>query len=594
MNNLLLKIDLSSENIEIEEISDKILENYLGGRGLGVKLLCDNLKEEVKPFDPENIMIFAIGPLTSTIIPTSGRFSLVTKSPLTNTITHSNSGGFWGPVFKRCGYDVLFLTGKLKGDSKGYVLIDGKDVEIKDAGDLWGLKSEETVTKLKEREGNCQVLSIGPAGENLVRISSIMNQAHRAFGRGGVGAVMGSKGVKALVVKNGTKKFPIPDMEHLKQLNRVASDKIKVFPITSQGLPLFGTAVLMKVINAFGMLPIYNNQRGYDDRIDDVSGEKLRDDFLEKDEGCYACPIRCGRLTNTGEMNGKGPEFESLWALGPQCGIFDLKTVTHANYLCNSYGLDTISTGNTISCAMELQQKGLLNEPLIQFGNTKVVGELIKKIAEKDGLGKEMAEGSLRFSEKYKGTQYAMQVKGMELPAYDPRGAMGQALNFATSNRGACHLTGYLIGMELLGVPKLIDRFSLAGKADQLVLKQNQSAVEDSIVVCKFVGFALGFDFQVRFLQTITGLNISIADMVKIGERIFTLERLFNVREGFSRKEDTLPERFLKSPLAEGPSRGKVVPLDKLLEDYYQVRRWDERGIPTDELLNELDLVRLN
>ena len=432
MNNLLLKIDLSSEKVGIEEISDEILELYLGGRGLGVKLLCDNLKGKMDPLAPGNVMIFAIGPLTSTIVPTSGRFSLVTKSPLTNTITHSNSGGFWGSVFKRCGYDALLVTGKLKGDAKGYILIDGTNVKIKDAGNLWGLKSEETVEKLTELEGKCQVLSIGPAGENLVRISAIMNQAHRAFGRGGVGAVMGSKGLKAIVVKGGTKKFSSPDMDHLKQLNRVASDKIKVFPITSQGLPLFGTAVMMKVINAFGMLPINNNQKGQDARIDDVSGERLREDFFQSDEGCYACPIRCGRLTNTGEMKGKGPEFESLWALGPQCGIFDLKIITHANYFCNKYGLDTISTGVTIACAMELQQRGLLNDTGVKFGNGKVLLDLIRKIAYKEGIGGELAEGSLRFAEKSGGVQYAMQVKGMELPAYDPRGAVGQALNYTT------------------------------------------------------------------------------------------------------------------------------------------------------------------
>lgn len=592
MNSLLLRINLSKEEVVTEEIQDEILNQYLGGRGLGVKLLCDNLPKGIDPLAPENPLIFTTGPLTGTIVPTSGRFSLVTKSPLTNAILHSNSGGLWGPAFKRCGYDALDIRGKLDGNP-GYILIDGEKTEIKKANALWGLTTEGTVEKLKALEGNCQVLAIGPAGENLVRIACIMNQAHRAFGRGGSGAVMGSKGLKAIVVKGGTKKFPGNNLDQVKKLNQVALDKIKVFPITSQGLKLFGTAVMMKVINAFGMLPINNNQSGFTNQIDAVSGEKLRETFLEKDEGCYACPIRCGRLTNTGEMSGKGPEFESLWALGPQCGIFDLKAITHANYLCNSYGLDTISTGDTISCAMELHQKGLLKESALKFGNTKILGDLIRKIAQKEGLGGELAEGSLRFAEKYDGLQSAMQVKGMELPAYDARGAMGQALNFATSNRGACHLTGYLIGMELLGVPKLIDRFSLAGKADQLVLKQNQSAAEDSLVVCKFVGFALGLDFQVRFLQAVTGRDFTISDLVEIGDRIYNLERLFNVREGFSRSDDALPERFLKNPLVEGPSKGQIVPLDKLLDDYYHIRQWDTNGIPTNALLAKLNLKKL-
>ncbi|MHA1131565.1 MAG: aldehyde ferredoxin oxidoreductase family protein [Candidatus Helarchaeota archaeon] len=589
MNNQFLKVDLSKEEVSRERLEERILNQFLGGRGLGVKLLYDNLKVGIDALGPENILIFAIGPLTGIPLPTSGRVALVTKSPLTNTIMHSNTGGFWGPRFKQCGYDALMITGKLPDETKAYLLINGAEVEIKEAESLWGLTTEKAVEKLQEIEGKCEVLVIGPAGENLVLISSIMNQGHRAFGRGGVGAVMGSKGLKAIVVKNGKKKFQAFNKDHLQKLNKVASDKIKVFPITSQGLPLFGTAAMMKVINSFGMLPINNHQKGFNTRIDSVSGEKLRETFFEKDEGCFSCPIRCGRLTNTHEMRGKGPEFESLWALGPECGIFDLKTITHANYFCNRYGLDTISTGVTISCAMELQQNNILQQPTLKFGNTEIMCDLIRKIAYKEELGKELAEGSQRFAVKYNAERYAMQVKGLELPAYDPRGAMGQALNYATSNRGACHLTGYLIGMELLGVPKLIDRLALAGKADQLVLKQNQSAVEDSLVVCKFVGFALGFDFQVRFLQAVTGIDFTITDLGTIGERIYTLERLFNIREGFSRKDDILPERFLKEPL----ERGRTVPLDRLLEDYYQVRHWDENGIPMRELLDDLDLQKL-
>jgi len=592
MNNLFLKIDLSKEEIKTEELREDFIEQYLGGRGIGVRLLCDNLAKGVDPFDPLNILIFAIGPMTGTVVPTSGRFALVTKSPLTNTIMHSNSGGFWGVGLKRCGFDALYITGRLK--RRGYMVIDGPNAEIRDAEDLLGLSTQETLGKLREVEGNCQVLSIGPAGENLVRIAAIMNQAQRAFGRGGVGAVMGAKGLKAIVVKNGTKKFQ-DNLDQLKKLNQVATDKIRVFPVTSQGLPLFGTAVMIKVINAFGMLPINNNQMAYisDGRVDAISGESLRQRFLVKEEGCYACPIRCGRLTNTGEMQGKGPEFESLWALGPQCGIFDLKIITHANYACNQFGLDTISVGGTIACAMELQQRGLLEDAAIKFGNADILCDLIRKIAYKEEIGEFLAEGALKFAEKYHGTEYAMQVKGLELPAYDPRGAMGQALNFATSNRGACHLTGYLIGMELLGVPKLIDRFSLA-KSDLLVLKQNQSAVEDSLVVCKFVGFALGLEYQVRFFRLITGQDYTIDKLVEIGERIYTLERLFNIREGFSRKDDTLPKRFLEEPLQDGPSKDCTVPLDKLLEDYYRIRRWDENGIPTDELLRKLNLQRLS
>jgi len=597
MNNKILNIDLDSEKVYEEPIKEEIITDFLGGRGLGIKLLTDYLPKDIDPLSKKNPLIFSVGPLTGTIAPTSGRFSLVTKSPLTNTIFHSNSGGFWGTYFKKCGYDCLFIKGTLSSENKGYILIDGYDkIEIKDANQLWGLKTYETTEKIREIEGNnCQVLSIGPAGENLVKFASIMNQTHRAFGRGGVGAVMGSKNIKAIVVKNGKKKFPVKNKEYMKKLAVMAIDKIKVVPITSQGMTLFGTAALVKIINLFGMFPVKNYQFAYlePEKIDLISGERLRERFLEKSEGCYNCIIRCGRMTNTGDKTGKGPEYESLWALGPLTGIFDLKTITHANYLCNDYGLDTISTGVTIACAMELQQKGLIRQDSLTFGNKDDLCELVEQIALRKGIGEELAEGSLRFSQKYNGKDYAMQVKGMEMPAYDPRGAFGHALNYAISSRGACHLTGFLVALEVLGVPKKINRFSIRGKSDLLVLKQNQSTVEDSLIVCKFVGYALGLEFQVRFLSTILNKEISIDDLLTTGERIYNLERLFNIREGFSRKDDTLPKIFLETPLQDGLSEGKVVPLDDLLNEYYKVRNWDDNGIPTDNLLEKLSLKRL-
>ncbi|MFW9874775.1 MAG: aldehyde ferredoxin oxidoreductase family protein [Candidatus Thorarchaeota archaeon] len=597
MNNQLLKINLSDEKISVNPLDNEIYKKFLGGRGLGIKIFSDNISKGIDPLGEKNLLIFSVGPLTGSSTPTSGRFSLVTKSPLTNTIFHSNSGGYWGPFFKRCGYDCLYLSGKFNDENKGYILIEGVDkVEIKDANNLWGLKTLETIKKLKQAEGtNCQVLTIGPAGENLVKFASIMNQGHRAFGRGGVGAIMGSKNLKAIVVKNGKKQFPIKDKVYMKKLNIVARDKIQVVPTTSQGLALLGTAALVKVINLFGMFPIENFQSAFIDlkKIDLISGESLREKFMVKNEGCYNCVIKCGRVTDTGEMSGKGPEYESLWALGPALGIFNLKEIIHANYLCNEYGLDTISTGSTIACAMELQQNKIIDDPVMKFGNEKILSETIEKIALRKEIGNELAEGSLRLSERYNTLGLAMQVKGLEIPAYDPRGAFGHALNYAVSSRGACHLTGFLIALEILGIPKLIDRFSISGKSDLLMLKQNQSAVEDSLVICKFVGYALGFEFQVRFLSTILDRKISITDLITIGERIYTLERLFNLKEGFTKEDDILPPRFLKDPLNEGPSKGRIVPLEQLLRDFYKVRQWDENGVPSDELLERLSIKRL-
>ena len=337
------------------------------------------------------------------------------------------------------------------------------------------------------------------------------------------------------------------------------------------------------------MLPTKNFQVGFSDDADKLSGETIRKEILEKEEGCYACPIRCGRLTKTNSMNGKGPEFESL-LLGTLTNIFDLETVTHANYHCNLLGLDTITTAGTISCAMELQEKGILQDDNIQFGNKKILVELVQSIATRDGIGQELALGSAKLAEKYGHPEVAMHVKGMELPAYDPRGAIGHALGYATSNRGGCHLTGYMAAMEVFAAPKRIPRKSTGSKADLLVLKQHQSVIEDSLIVCKFVGYALGFDFYSRFATAVTGEDFNITRLMRIGERIYNLERMFNVKAGLKKHDDSLPERFLTEPLTEGFSKGITVPLDSLLEGYYNIRNWDENGIPTKEKLAELEL----
>jgi aldehyde:ferredoxin oxidoreductase len=594
MFNKLLSINLSTKNICDEEISDSILENYLGGRGLAGKLFVDRVPVNLNPLSPDNLLIFATGPLTATSVPTSGRLALVTKSPLTNTIFFSNTGGFVGMVLKKCGYDSIVIDGKL--EKPGYIVIDGKEgTQIKDAQELWGLDTRQTKEKLIELEGkNSRVLSIGPAGENQVLFSCIMNEGdHRAFGRGGVGAVMGSKLLKAIVVKNGVKKFDIHNQELLTKYVKTARDKIKVVPITRASLPMFGTAGLVNIINELGMLPINNFQIGFSDKADNVSGEEIREKILQSDEGCYACPIKCGRMTKAGDMEGKGPEYESVVLLGPTCGVFDLTAVTQANYMCNLYGLDTISAGATISCAMELQQKGLLKDDSLTFGNAEILKPILKKIAYKEGIGAELAEGSKRLAEKYGAPEVAMQVKGLEIPAYDPRGAMGHALGYATGNRGACHLTGYLAAMEIFAAPKKIPRFTTGGKPDLLVLKQHQSVIEDSLVVCKFVGWAVGFDFFTRFASTITGLDLNITKLMEIGERVYNLERLYNLREGISGKEDTLPKRFLEEPMKEGFTKDKIVPLDNLLEQYYRVRDWTKDGKPSAAKLKSLQLEEI-
>ena len=593
LNNKILEIDLNHEKFTEVFVPKEILLDYIGGRGLGVKLLSDKLPVNLDPLDQKNILVFSTGPFGGTIVPTNGRFSLVTKSPLTNGIFYSNSGGSFGVVMKRCGYDGILIQGALK--EPGYILIEGgQEPILKGASMLWGCDTEKTLEELKKIEGNrINSLMIGPAGENLIKIAAIMNDAARAFGRGGVGAVMGSKNLKAIVVKGGDVKVDIDNRDLLKKYVKVALDKIKIVPITRSSLPMFGTSALVNVINTLGMFPINNFQKGFDERATQVSGEKINKKLTQEHEGCYACPIRCGRLTKAGDMNGKGPEYESVWALGPNLGIYDLITVTQANYLCNKYGIDTISCGGSIACAMELQEKELLKDSSLKFGNSNILKDLVKKIALKEGIGAQISEGSRLLAKNYDLEEVAMHVKGLELPAYDPRGAIGHALGYATSNRGGCHLTGYMAALEIFAAPKKVDRFTMAGKPDLLVLKQNQKAVEDSLVICAFAGWALGLDYYARFLKAITGIDYDVMKLLEIGERIYNLERLFNIREGLSKKDDILPPRFINEPFKDGGSKGHVVSLEKMLEQYYYVREWDKNGFPKPKLLEKLGIKQL-
>jgi aldehyde:ferredoxin oxidoreductase len=584
----LLKVNLTTGKISIEELDPEIPLNYIGGTGVGVKLFTDAHQKGVNPLGPENSTIISTGPLTGSRAPTSGRFSLVTRSPLTGTIFDSNSGGIWGVKLKRCGFDGVWIAGRSRDPV--YLKVSEDDVELRGADSLWGKDVSEASQELRKAEGQkVSVLTIGPAGENQVRFSSIMNDEYRALGRGGVGAVWGSKKLKAVVVDPGSKPREIARPESFQRYVMSAFKKAVQGPITGQALRLFGTSVLVNIINEFGLFPVRNSQAGCDDEVDSISGESIKEALFVKPEACFNCPIACGRVTKTVKRSGKGPEFESVWALGAQCGVFDLESVTEASYDCNLMGLDTISTGATISCAMELHQRGMLEEQ-IEFGDAKALQPLVKKIATKEGIGVDLAEGSARFARKQGAEEYAMAVKGLELPAYDPRGAMGQALAYATSNRGGCHLRGYMVGWEVLGSPKMLPRFNLTGKTDILMRIQNLSRVTDSLVTCKFLEYSVGYDHLARLLSAATGIDYTISSLQTIGERIWNLERLYNLREGIDGTHDTLPARFLKEPLEKGPSSGRVVDLDKLLRDYYRSRGWNEHGVPTSSKLEKLGL----
>lgn len=583
----ILDINLTDGSIETVPLDMEMARLFLGGRGLGARLLWDLVGPEVEPLSPENVLIFTTGPITASGSQTSNRFNVSTKSPLTGAILHANSGGWWGMQFKRTGYDALIVRGK--AERPALIEITPHGVVIKDSDHIWGKTVFETTEALGQNRNKRNVLCIGPAGENMVRISAIMNDKERALARGGAGAVMGSKNLKAIVVE-GDQKIKPADKDLFKFMLYETGKLLKASPLTSQALPEFGTAVVMNVVNEIGALPTRNFQQSQFESADKISGEAITDTILVKNQACWACPITCTRISKTKSgKEGEGPEFETAWAFGAQCGVDDLDVIAEANFLCNDLGLDTISMGNTIGCAMELAEKGFIKED-IGFGQTDQLLELIRATAYRSGIGADMADGSFRMAKKYGAPELSMSVKKLELPAYDPRGMQGQGLVFATGNRGACHETGNMLGPEVLALPRLIDRFATQGKAGIVSVHQNSAAVIDSLVYCKFTNMAVAEEFFARTLSSVTGEHFTVDDLMTVGERVWTLERLYNLREGFTQEDDTLPDRLLNEPVPEGPSEGFVVNLAPMLVEYYAFRGWDQYGVPMPEKLKELSL----
>ena len=583
-----LNVDLGSGAITTTPLDMDMAQKFIGGRGLGARLLWDLVGPEVDPFSPDNVLIFAAGPLTATGFQTSNRFSVSTKSPLTGTVLDANSGGWWGMHFKRAGYDAMIVRGRAEKPVYIEILEDG--VTIKDATHLWGRTVSDTSEALGQDKNKRSVLCIGPAGEKRVLFAAIMNDATRAAARGGPGAVMGSKNLKAIVVEGKTR-VEMEDKERFRFVQYESTKMLKANPITSQAFPEFGTSVMMNIINAIGALPTRNFQQTYFEHADDISGETITEDILVKNTACWACPIACTRLTKTSKGEGEGPEYESAWSFGAACGIHDLEAITNTNYICNDLGMDTISAGSTIACAMELTERGLLDSDL-RFGRADLLEQTVEDIGYRRGLGDELAEGSARLAAKYGAPELSMSVKKLEMPAYDPRGMQGQGLLFATSNRGGCHMRGNMLGSEVLGLPKLIDRLQVQGKAGYVILHQHSSAVLDSIVACKFANIAVAEEYFARALTALTGVSYPTGDLIKAGERIWNLERLYNLREGFTRDDDMLPPRLLTEPAMAG-SEGQVSHLEPMLEEYYRARGWDANGVPKRAKLEDLGLADL-
>lgn len=595
----LLRIDLSSGQMKDEKIQENVLKTFIGGRGLGVKILYDELKPGTDPLSPDNKIAILTGPVTGTPALESGRWCSVTKSPLTGTIHDSQSGGDFGPYLKFAGFDGVIFEGA--AEKPVYLWIDQGHAELKDASTLWGKDVFTTTDSLIHGDRLIRVACIGPAGEHLVKFANIMNEKHRAAGRGGHGAVLGSKKVKAIAVR-GDRHPSIVDREALNLVNKTVTAKLHEMSATGDSLPTHGTAILVNNINEEGGYPTRNFQTGVQATADRTSGQTLSKTLLTDTMGCWGCVIKCGRVSMIPPWSpysgvGEGPEYETIWALGAQCGVDNLEAITKANYLCNELGVDTIELGNLIGLAMELYEKGYIEEALargldLKFGNPQALVELAWRVAYRSGLGDDIAEGGIPFATKYHAPELFMGVRGQGLPAYDPRVFRGHGLGYATSNRGGCHLRAYLIAGEVVGEitgEKIkLDPLQTQGKPKWVTIFQDLYAVCDSLILCKFNTFAVGAEEFASTLSAVTGWQYTSEDLMRIGERIYNLERAFNVREG-THWQDELPKRFLEEPLPEGPKKGQVLQLNDMLTEYYQIRGWTG-GKPTKSKLRELGL----
>jgi aldehyde:ferredoxin oxidoreductase len=610
-NGKVLRVNLSESSISEETLPESALKKFLGGAGVASKYLWDSVPKGTNPLGPENALIFMTGSLTGATAPSTGRYSVVFKSPLTGIWGQANAGGHWGADFKKTGFDGIVFQGI--SPKPVYLVVKDDKAELRNASHLWGKSVSETTRLIKAELGEkFNVACIGVAGENQVRYAAVINDFHRAAGRCGGGAVMGSKRLKAIAV-NGTKPVNIANPTAFREVAR------KQFELLDQhmlkiGLEAFGTNMVLDMVNVRGGFPTRNWQTGVfpEGEVEEINAIALSEKVLREKKACFACPIYCGRGSEIRKgpykgKKGEGPEYESVGTFGGMCGISDLEAITMAHYLCNDYGLDTISTGSTIAFAMECYEKGILTKTdtdglELKFGDPDVMIKLVHKIANKEGIGHLLAEGTKRVSQKLgKGTErFAMHIKGLELPAYDSRAVKLTGLTFATANRGGDHITGYVQGPTYLDVPFLIVEESII--EDPLVENVKEVKVakdmEDALTVfdcvgaCKFMGMCLATEEWIDLIRYGLGWDdFSVTDFRTVGERVYNLARAFSIREGLTSADDTLPKRLLEEPLPEGPAKGHVNNLAPLLDAYYRLRGWDEAtGKPTREKLRELGL----
>ncbi len=610
----ILRVNLTAGTVTPEPLNRSWAQEYLGQRGLGTKYLSEEVDPTCDALGVDNKLIMATGPLTGTPASTGGRYSVITKSPLTGAIACSNSGGFIGAEMKNAGWDMIIFEGR--SPQPVYLYVENDRAELMPADDLWGQsvwKADELL-HVKHQDPQLRIACVGRSAEQGCLYAAIVNDLHRAAGRSGVGTVMASKNLKAVAVR-GTK--GITSIQDPAGFLKAVAEGKKVLAenaVTGGGLPQYGTQVLMNVINEIGALPARNMQDTQFAGANDISAEAMavprKSDGkanLTRNAACFGCTIACGRISTIeqGHFSVKtkpeywaasgGLEYEAAWALGADTGVDDLNALTYANFICNEDGMDPISFGSTVAAAMELFQMGVITTEMtggleLTFGSAEALTRAAELVATGEGFGQELALGSKRLCDKYGHPELSMTVKGQEFPAYDPRGIQGMGLTYATSNRGACHLRSYTVASEVLGIPEKTDPLVTEGKAGLVKAFQDATAVVDSAGLCIFTTFAWTMDNIAPQIDAACEGDWSAENLMTLGERVWNLERLFNLRAGLTSKDDTLPQRFFDEPSKAGPTEGATSGLDVMLPEYYQLRGWNEAGEPAGETMSRLGL----
>jgi aldehyde:ferredoxin oxidoreductase len=589
-----LDVNLSTDKILEYSIDMTLSEQYIGGKGLGAKILYDSLTPGVDPLSTDNLLLFMTGPLSGTSVQTSGRWCIVTKSPHTGIYLDSQIGGKFGHRLKRAGFDFIIIRGR--AETPCYLEVSSDGVLLHPASDIWGKGTYKTEEILKTRHKGFEIASIGPAGENLVTYASIMTDRTHMAGRGGTGAVMGSKKLKAIAV-NGSRKIETTDEDKFRVLTRAFTKKVRENPGVKRRHEI-GTVMWVKMANDAGFLPTRNFQSGVFEGADAISGERMRDEFVIGHTACYRCAIACGKTTRfeKGRYAGlevDGPEYETSALMGASCAIDDLGAIAKSNQICDDLGLDTITAGGTIAFAMECSEKGLLNQKDIkklEFGNADALHEMLHLIAQRQGVGELFSKGSLAAAREigHNSTDFAIQVKKLELAGVEPRGSFGMALAYSTADRGGCHQRCWTPGAELSG---LLTRFSMKGVPKFIKETQDERAACFSLVLCDFLPFDV--PEMVEMLNIATGFSYTPEDYLITGERIWNLIRLFNTREGMGAKNDVLPNRFYSEKAPEGDPKGQKInskDFEKAMVEYYGLRGWNTKGIPSKDKLESLGL----